>query len=321
MLDRLIKESGEYKSFVTRERDNLSHAYLVLGADTAVRQIYIKMLAENILCGEKGCGECRVCQKVWAESHPDIKVLNKEEKVKVDDIEKFIDDVYLKPWESDIKLYFIDNAENLNPAVQNKLLKIYEEPPKSVVIFLLAGSQGMLLPTIVSRAKKIYLPSFSPKQIYDELVGEGYPARTAETASALSGGRFDRAYLFASDEGHSALYEACFDTLLKCKTSKDIPLFTGKAMFSKENLPATLDILEVILYDVMGIVSGSGNPLAAHNREYDLREISKGFSPGGAAMALLSLNKARRMLASYVSAAGIADTILFGILEAKYKWQ
>ena len=92
-------------------------------------------------------------------------------------------------------------------------------------------------------------------------------------------------------------------------------------MFNKENLPISLDILEVILNDVMRLISASGTPLSSHNRDYDLAQIGKGFSPGGVSMALLSLNKARKMLAFYVSAAGIADTILFEILEAKYKWQ
>ncbi|MDD3947105.1 MAG: hypothetical protein PHI19_04610 [Clostridia bacterium] len=322
MLEKRIKDSAEYKEFTqSLAHGGLSHAYLVLGADATVRALFVKMFASVILCPEKGCGECPVCEKVFSDCHPDVKVYNKDGKFRVHDATMLIEDAYIKGWESETKLYFIDNAETLMPQSQNKLLKIYEEPPKGVVMFLLAGSEGGLLQTVVSRAKKVYLPTFTCKDIYEELLEDGYPHKTAETASALSGARFDKAYLYAQNEDYPKLYDECFDTLLKCKSSRDIPSFTGRAMFGKENLPVTLDILEVILNDVMRLTSASGIPRSSHNRDYDLAEISKGFSPGGVAMALLSLNKARKMLAFYVSAAGIADTILFEILEAKYKWQ
>lgn len=322
MLSDLIKASAEYKEFFADiYGGKLSHAYLLLGADTAVRQLYIKILSAAILCPYKGCTNCPVCEKIFADNHSDIKVFNGDGKLRVVDAVAIIDDAYIKGWESDIKLYFIDNADSLSVQVQNKLLKIYEEPPKGVIIFLLAASQSGLLQTTLSRAKKAYLPTLTAKNIYEQLLQDGYPPKEADAAVALCGGRLDRAYLFAANHDYSLLYDECMQVLLKCKTSKDIPAYTGKAIFSKDNLPATLDILEVILSDVLALVAGSGVPSQLPNRSYDIQEISKGFSAGGAAMAQLSINKAKRMLASYVSAAGIADTILFEILEAKYKWR
>lgn len=322
MLSDLIKASAEYKEFFADiYAGKLSHAYLLLGADTAVRQLYIKILSAAILCPYKGCTNCPVCEKIFADSHSDIKVLNSDGKLRVADAAAIIEDAYIKGWESAIKLYFIDNADTLSAQVQNKLLKIYEEPPKGVIIFLLAASQSGLLQTTLSRAKKAYLPTLTAKEIYGLLLQEGYPPKEADAAVALCGGRLDKAYLFAGSQDYSLLYDECMQVLLRCKTSKDIPAYTGKAIFAKDNLPASLDILEVILSDVLALVSGSGVPSQSPSRSYDIQEISKGFSAGGAAMALLSINKAKRMLASYVSAAGIADTILFEILEAKYKWR
>ncbi len=149
---------------------------------------------------------------------------------------------------------------------------------------------------------------------------EGYGKAEAETAAALSGGRFDKAYLYVKDEAYNKLYEACFDTLAKCKSSRDIPVYAGNNIFSKENLPLTLEIMEIILNDILRMVS-KGGALQTCRKESLLKEIGNGFSAGGVAMAILALNKARRMLGSNVSAAGVADTILFEILEAKYKWR
>lgn len=322
MLSNLIKASAEYKEFFADiYGGKLSHAYLLLGADTAVRQLYIKILAAAILCPNRGCTNCPVCEKIYADSHSDIKVFNADGKLRVADAVAIIDDAYIKGWESDTKLYFIDNADTLSVQVQNKLLKIYEEPPKGVIIFLLAASQSGLLQTTLSRAKKVYLPTLTAKEIYGQLLQDGYMPKETEAAVALCGGRLDKAYLFAANQDYSKLYDECMQVLLRCKTSKDIPAYTGRAIFSKDSLPTTLDILEAILNDVLVSVSGSGVPSQLPNRSYDIQEISKGFSAGGVAMSLLSINKAKRMLASYVSAAGIADTILFEILEAKYKWR
>jgi len=321
MLEERIDNSAEFRSFAADiARGGLSHAYLLLGADTAVRSLYIKKLASLILCPERGCGECPVCQKVYADCHPDIKYYNRDGKCRVDDAVRLIADTYIKGWESAVKLYFVDNAEALMSGVQNKLLKICEEPPQGVTIFLLAGSEGGLLQTILSRAKKLYLPAFTVADVYDDLVEEGYSNKAAETAAALSGGRFDKANLYAKDDAYPKLYDECFETLAGCKSSKDIPSYTGKSIFSKENLPVTLEIMEIILNDILKLVS-NGGALRTYRREYQLDEIGKGFSPGGAAMAILALNKARRMLGSYVSPAGVADTVLFEILEAKYKWR
>lgn len=321
MLEERIDNSAEFRSFAAGvARGGLSHAYLLLGADTAVRSLYIKKLASLLLCPERGCGECPVCEKIYTDSHPDIKTYNKDGKCKVEDAVKMIADTYIKGWESATKLYFFDNAETLQPAVQNKLLKICEEPPQGVTVFFLAANEGGLLQTILSRTKKFYLPVFSSADVYDELKEEGYDNRAAETASALSAGRFDKAYLYVKDETYPRLYDECFETLAGCKSSKDIPSYTGKSIFSKENLPVTLEILEIILSDILKLVSDGGT-LQSYRRQSKIKEIGNGFSPGGAAMAILALNKARRMLGSYVSPAAVADTILFEILEAKYKWR
>ena len=220
-----------------------------------------------------------------------------------------------------IQIYFIDNAERLTPAVQNKLLKVFEEPPKDVIIALFAKSTYGILQTIKSRAKLNYLPTFTAEDIHNALVGEGYPRAQAEIASALSGGSFEKAYAFVQDENYYNQYSECFEVLKNCKKSTMVVEYINKPLFSKDNIRRTLEFFEIILRDVAVKVSGAKIPYITRNRDYDIAQISEGYTTASVAMAILEVNRGEAMLDSYISNVSVAERVLFKILEAKYKWQ
>ena len=87
-----------------------------------------------------------------------IYITKKEDKknILVEQIrENIVDDIYIAPATGDMKVYIIDNAEFLNDASQNTLLKTLEEPPKHAVIILIASSSANILPTVISRVYKV----------------------------------------------------------------------------------------------------------------------------------------------------------------------
>jgi DNA polymerase-3 subunit delta' len=53
------------------------------------------------------------------------------------------------------KVFIVDEAELITPAVQNVLLKTMEEPPEKTVIILITSSEDRLLPTIRSRCQRV----------------------------------------------------------------------------------------------------------------------------------------------------------------------
>ena len=57
------------------------------------------------------------------------------------------------------KVFVVDEAELLNPAGQNALLKTLEEPPAGTTLILVTGNEDRLLPTIRSRCMRI---AFNP---------------------------------------------------------------------------------------------------------------------------------------------------------------
>ncbi len=322
MISDLIVKSKAFRDFRKDVTENqVSHAYIVVGDDTATRKAFMYLFATSLLCPLGGCGECSQCKRVYQDSHPNVKRYNEDGKMKVEDAVSLIEDSILGGWEGSRKLYFINNAEKLLPQVQNKLLKVFEEPTAGVTIVLFTASEIPLLQTIKSRAKKIYLPSFTAQEIYAELIGDGHERAEAELASTLAGGSFARAYAFADDGNFAEIYADCFDTLKNCRKSSVVVEYATRPMFGKENIVLALGFTEIILRDVLVKKSGSSAPPNTLNRDYDLEIIGEGFTEASLAMAILAVKNGEDMLKANVSPQTVAERVLFDILEAKYKWR
>lgn len=75
---------------------------------------------------------------------------------RVGDADIFIESLKMMP-HGEISIGVIDDADLMSEIIQNKLLKLIEEPPGSTVIILLVSNKERLLPTIRSRCKiKLY---------------------------------------------------------------------------------------------------------------------------------------------------------------------
>jgi len=134
-------------------------------------------------------------------------------------------------------------------------------------------------------------------------------------------GNFEKALAFASDTSYQTIYEETFTTLTTLKNSSQIIDHLYKDIFTKDNIGRTLDFMEIFLNDILKIITGSNAEKLTQNRDYDLKQLAKGFTSTGVSMALLAINEGRRKLNFNISAISVAEKVLFDILEAKYKWQ
>ena len=116
---------------VSLGKGRISHFYLISGPAGSGKKTLAKMLACAILCkgADKPCGSCLPCRKVMKGEHPDfITVEDPEHKnVAVRIVRQIRDDVFIRPNESDHKIYLF--PQELGLEGQNALLKILEEPP------------------------------------------------------------------------------------------------------------------------------------------------------------------------------------------------
>ncbi|HOO22614.1 MAG TPA: hypothetical protein PKY53_02915 [Clostridia bacterium] len=317
----LLDNNSGYKTLLSDFRRNaFSHAYLIVSDDPEARNAVFTKISLAVFC-PTSCGNCAACRQVLSGNHINIRKIDGKDKIKVAEIIDFTDDTHILPPDGGRKLYFIDNAELLDPRVQNKLLKTYEEPPSYVTIILGVANESGLLNTIKSRGKRVFVEPFSVRDIYEDLKMSGYEDDVAKEAASYSMGNYKKALLFAGDERYKTVYEETFHTLMSLKNSSQIIDHLYKDIFTKDNIGLTLDFLEIFFSDILKIITKSNAEKFTLNRAYDLNALAAGFSTAGVYVALNAVNEARKKLAYNVSTVSVAEKVMFDILEAKYKWQ
>lgn len=83
--------------------------------------------------------------------------LTVEKSIKIEQVRQLTTNLYKKPLKSPMRAGIIYEAEKATTEAQNALLKLLEEPPKTVCLFLSTPNPENLLGTIVSRCKIIKL--------------------------------------------------------------------------------------------------------------------------------------------------------------------
>ena len=169
-------------------KGRISHFYLISGPAGSGKHTLAKLLAAAILCkhtGDRPCGICSACKKVFGGGHPDYITIDDPEKksVPIELVRQARADIYIQPNESDHKIYVFPRAQDMREDSQNALLKVLEEPPAYGVFLLLTDSPEKLLSTIRSRCTELALSGLSHSVLLRELKHR-FP--TAEENSILT---------------------------------------------------------------------------------------------------------------------------------------
>ena len=172
--------------------DKVPHAYIFAGPQGVGRFRTAGEWAKLLLCEDPviengfadSCRLCRSCRLFGAGSHPDFNPVYKElveftrdgkdKKTPVDlpiDVirEFLIEKVSTRPTLSKRKVFVISEAERLNDASQNALLKVLEEPPEYCCIILLCTRMERLLPTTKSRCQIIRFGTIAEDRMIEKL--------------------------------------------------------------------------------------------------------------------------------------------------------
>lgn len=320
--ERLIKQTSAYKIIAgDKAADTLSHAYLIVCADEKYLRNYMRLFARLIFCADVGeCENCRVCKLITAEKFTDVKFIpeNQDGKIGVSDIEELIEDSFIKPFESDKKLYAICGAEQMTAAAQNKLLKTLEEPPKGVHILLGVNSEYPLLQTVKSRVKTLVIPPFSNEVLFESMKGE-YPDEVKlKQAIAGGNGTIGRAETLYSDDKLEKLSALAIDIIVNMKSSKDVLNYSAKVIKYKDCLDEFISVLQLFFRDML--IEYEGGVVWNENSK-GLLGKTQGYNEGAILAALEKTAEAAKRLTFNVNDVMLVDWLLFAILEGKYKWQ
>ena len=254
----------------------LAHAYLFVGPRGVGRGSTARALFAALNCadqsGDEACGACDSCRRLAAGSHEDFLELAPPSdalsaQIKVESVREVIHTMSFAPFAGGVRMVLIRRAEHLNPASGNALLKILEEPPANNILVLTVQDPADILPTLVSRCRKVSFSPLSGEAISAELVRRGVAEPVARFRAALAAGSLGKA-LDLDEE----LYARRLD-LLRTRLAAPggvledwefaedlVRQFRGERI-DREGLAESLDLLGLLFRDAA--VAAAGRPGAS----------------------------------------------------------
>lgn len=199
------------------------------------------------------CAECAACRKIAAGNHPDVvRIGPSGQSIRIEQVRELCRLLSMKPYEARWRFVIVTDAQSMNAAAQNALLKTLEEPPEATVLILIARQTADLLPTIVSRCQHIGFKPIARAHLAAILSrAYGLAPREAALTAALANGSVSRALKMHRgrflDHRRWLLEELA--ALPRQATARLLAL-AEKLARDKEGLAEELDLIESWLRDL-----------------------------------------------------------------------
>ena len=307
------------------EMGKVSHAYILNGPDLSGKMMIAEAFARALLCEKQdpdGCGECRSCRQSDDRNNPDIIYVkhDKPNTISVDDIRtQLYNDIVIKPYSNQYKIYIVDEAEKMNQQAQNALLKTIEEPPAYAVIMLLTTNADSFLQTIRSRCITLNLKSVKNDVIKSYLMTEKkIPDYQADVCAAFAQGVVGKAIKLASSDDFNELKESALSLI---KRLDDIDLYEmGEAIKQisdyKLQVQDYFDLITVWYRDVLYMkATNDVNGLIFKDEVYDIKKQASKHSYHGIETIIEALDKAKLRINANVNFDLVIELLLMTIKE------
>lgn len=220
------------------DKKRLVHAYLLdgeLGSGTLDASIY---MAKKLLCKNENspCMMCADCKKIDSLSHVDLIYIEpNSDMIKKEQIAFLIQELSTSSMNGKIKVYIIKDAEKMNTAAANSLLKLLEEPHMNHYLFLTTTNYKRLLPTIVSRTQLIHFKPVPKSYLIEKLTDCGIELDISYVVSYLTS-EFDAAMKYIEEGKITNFLTVAKKIVDKDLKNKDpyVEYFRNKVLFLEE---------------------------------------------------------------------------------------
>ncbi|ARP94243.1 DNA polymerase III subunit delta' [Bordetella genomosp. 13] len=278
------------RAWLTR-RERFAHAWLVHGVAGIGKLQFAAAAAASLLCEspEQGlaCGRCAACAWVSAGNHPDLRRIRPEavaleegadaaaesgedgeaaasggaakrapsKDIRIDQIRALESWFNTATHRGGWRVALLYPAQALNVISANALLKVLEEPPPNTVFLLVADAPDRLLPTLVSRCRRLPLAAPEPALALQWLQQQGVePA--AEWLAAAGGAPLSALRLSQQQDQPCPAWLGQLITPLSAGQSPDVGALTE----TLEKLAPVewIDALQRLYADLM--LAGCGAP-------------------------------------------------------------
>jgi len=254
-------------SFLNRR---IGHAYLFDGERGTGKEEAAAYFAKLQLCERPEravpCETCSSCRRVESGNHPNITWIRPDgQDIKKDQMASLIMKMTRKGFEPGRKIYMIAQAERMNIAAANTLLKYLEEPEGEVTAILLTDSYHSILPTIQSRCQRISFLPPSRESMIKTLEENGVSPTMGATVTTVTA-NLEEAIGLAKDEAFAHIRK----TVLKLVEASDRNVNEGllfiqtdwiQAMKEKEDVERGLDLLLYAYRDIVSLKAGLASTL------------------------------------------------------------
>ena len=325
MFDQLTGNSpvkAVLKRMLTNNR--LPGAMLFTGEEGVGKKLFALEVARALNCrtpkDHEACGVCSPCTRImklnypqredaeeWTQiiwtDHPDVGLVVAPKRVlRVEQMRQIEKEANFRPFEGKARVFLIDEADKLNDASANALLKVLEEPPKTSHLILITARPAMLLPTILSRCQMIRFSPLTPEEIESHLLkNKLVDAKTARLRARAAGGSMGRAL-----SGDLVTFTSQRKAMLKVLNALAISDDRADLLRSaeqlneaqyKEEFEERLEVLETLIRDAWMLSLGvESAQLVNEDLSAELREISKKIDSSRAADWILHIEDLREQL-------------------------
>jgi len=241
-------------------------------------------------------------QIIWTDYSDVGLVVAPKRVLRVEQMRQIEKEANFRPFEGKARVFLIDEADKLNDASANALLKVLEEPPRTSHLILISARPAMLLPTILSRCQMIRFAPLTPPEIESHLITNKLSdAKTARLRARAAGGSIGRA-LSGDLVTFTSQRKAMLGVLNALVTTKDrAQLLRSSEQLNeagyKDEFEERLDVLETLIRDAWMLSLGVKPELVVNaDLLAELEKVSEGLDAGRAADWLLQIEDVREQL-------------------------
>jgi DNA polymerase-3 subunit delta' len=241
-------------------------------------------------------------QIIWTD-HPDVGLVVAPKRVlRVEQMRQIEKEANFRPFEGKARVFLIDEADKLNDASANALLKVLEEPPRTSYLILITARPAMLLPTILSRCQMIRFSPLTPSEIETHLTTNKLAdAKTARLRARAASGSIGRA-LSGDLVTFTSQRKAMLKVLNAFVLSQDrAQLLRAAEQLNeaqyKDEFEERLDVLETLIRDAWMLSLGvNSEQLVNEDLLSELREVAEKLDSSRAADWILQIEDLREQL-------------------------
>lgn len=306
-------------------QDRIAHAYAFHGLDGVGKHTAALAFAAAVNClartGGDACGVCRSCLKIERGSHPDVVSAAPDGAfIRIKEIREIQNRMMYRPSEGRYRVSIILEADRMNAAAANALLKTLEEPSGSNILVLVTARLYQLPATVLSRCQKIKFNPLRSGELIAILEERFGAARDeAQTLAAISGGSIGKA-LEMKDGDFAARRGQILERVSAISTPLDFYSVLACFGSDREGVTEGLEILKMYFRDLL-VFSETGDSGKVFNR--DRIDIIKNAAERTSRQQMLgsirTINKALRAMEQNANRQLLLEMTMFNLFRTNVR--